>query len=260
MPPLSPHSRVAPWVVTLTAAAGGCRAPAPSTDVARIAAASDLSDAFAEAGQAYERVSGRKVLFTFGSSGLLAAQISQGAPFDVFAAASQRFAEQTVQADACDGQSLAGYARGRLAMWSLGGDGWAPRTLAELADPRVGRVAIANPDHAPYGLAARQALQAAGLWDAVQPKLVLAENVRQGLQFAASGDADVALVALSLVIADRSHPWTLIDDRLHQPLQQTLVVCRGGHNQDTGRDFARFLLSPAGRAILARYGFAAPAP
>lgn len=258
MPTLQTLTRTAPLALALTAAAGACRSPSAEPAVVRVAAAADLSDAFAEVGLAFEQATGQKVLFTFGSSGLLATQISQGAPFDVFAAASRQYAEQTVTTDACDRRSLAGYARGRLAIWSSGKEPWTPKTLAELTDPRVARIAIANPDHAPYGLAAKQALERAGAWQAVRPKLVWAENVRQTLQFAASGNAEVALVALSLVIQDRTHPWTLIDDALHQPLQQTVVVCKGGKNPVAGRDFAQFLLSAAGRAILERYGFAHP--
>jgi molybdate transport system substrate-binding protein len=244
--------------LALTAVAGACRSPAAEPAVVRVAAAADLSDAFAEVGLAFEKATGQKVLFTFGSSGLLATHLSQGAPFDVFAAASRHYAEQTVIASSCDRHSMAGYARGRLAIWSNGKETWTPKTLAELADPRVARIAIANPDHAPYGLAAKQALERAGVWQAVSAKLVLAENVRQTLQFAATGNANVALVALSLVIQDRRHPWTLIDDALHQPLQQTLVVCKGGKNPVAGQDFAQFLLSSPGRAILERYGFAQP--
>ena len=258
MPSPQTLTRAAPWALALAAAAGACRSPSTEPAVVRVAAAADLSDAFAEVGLAFEKATGQKLLFTFGSSGLLATQICQGAPFDVFAAASRHYAEQTVRADSCDRHSLAGYARGRLAIWSSGKTPWTPKTLAELADQRVARIAIANPDHAPYGLAAKQALERAGAWQAAGPKLVLAENVRQALQFAASGNADVALVALSLVIQDRTHPWTLVDDALHQPLQQTLVVCKGGKNPVAGKDFAQFLLSSPGRAILERYGFAQP--
>lgn len=258
MPPLRTSTRTAPLALALTAVAGACHSPTVKPAVVRVAAAADLSDAFAEVGVAFEKATGQRVLFTFGSSGLLATQISQGAPFDVFAAASRDYVEQTVSTDSCDLHSLAGYARGRLAIWSSGRQSWAPKTLAELADPRVARIAIANPDHAPYGLAAKQALERAGAWQAVRPRLVLAENVRQALQFAASENADVALVALSLVIQDRAHPWTLIDDAMHQPLQQTLVVCKGGRNPVAGQDFAHFLRSPPGRAILQRYGFAGP--
>lgn len=258
MPSASSIARAVPGAVALAVAAGACRSPAVEAPVVRVAAASDLSDAFAEAGAAFQQSTGKRVVFTFGSSGLLARQISQGAPFDVFAAASQRFAEQAVRSEACDEASLTGYAQGRLAMWSRADVAWIPKKLEDLTDPRVGHIAIAHPDHAPYGLAAKQALERAGVWKAVEPKLVLAENVRQTLQFATSGNADVALVALSLVIRDRTHPWTLIDQALHQPLQQTLVVCKAGQDLESGREFARFLLSPAGRAILERYGFAQP--
>lgn len=228
---------------------------APHAPPLRVAAASDLTHAFGEIGQAFEQQTGQRVQFTFGSSGLLATQLTQGAPFDLFAAASHAYAEQAVQAGACLGASMASYAQGRLALWSAAGQGWTPKTLSDLADPRVHHVAIAHPDHAPYGKAAQQALQRAGLWTAVQGKLVLAENVRQALQFAASGNAEVALVAAALVHGDKNNPWQLLDPAGYDPLQQTLVTCTAGQNLGAAQRFAAFVTSAEGQAILARHGF-----
>jgi molybdate transport system substrate-binding protein len=224
----------------------------------RIAAAADLTLAFEELGQSYGRTTGHEVTFSFGSTGLLAKQLLQGAPFDVFAAANVAFVDQVVAAGACDGTTRAPYARGRIAVWSRRGTTESPRHLAELAAERFARIAIANPEHAPYGQAARQALEAAGIWEMVSPRLVLAENVRQALQFAETGNADAAIVALSLVATRRDEQWFLVEEGAHRPIDQTLVVCERGGNRAGGLSFARYVASPEGRAVMRRHGFVLP--
>jgi len=121
--------------------------------------------------------------------------------------------------------------------------------------PEVERVAIANPEHAPYGVAARQALQTAGVWDVIQPKLVLGENVRQALQYAETGNVDVALVPLSLSITSEGN-WTLVPEDLHTAIDQALGVVADSPRQTQARDFAAFITSPQGQAVLGEYGFA----
>jgi molybdate transport system substrate-binding protein len=130
--------------------------------------------------------------------------------------------------------------------------------MADLADPRVTRIAIANPDHAPYGRAAKQAMERAGVWDKVQPKLVYGENVQQTLQFAQSGNADVALVALSLatVTPGESAP---VPTELHDPIDQALVACTHGKaGAERGRRFIAFVQSAEGHVVLRKYGFLLP--
>ncbi|MDP2339688.1 MAG: molybdate ABC transporter substrate-binding protein [Deltaproteobacteria bacterium] len=223
----------------------------------QVAAASDLQAAFAEVGKAFEATTGTKVSFTFGSTGLLAKQLQEGAPFDVFAAASASFVDDVVKADACDGATKARYARGRIVVWTRkDAKIKAPAKLADVADPRFLHTAIANPEHAPYGIAAREALTAVGVWDKLGPRVVLGENVRQALQLADTGNADVAVVALSLAMGNTTGTYFVVDDKLHAPLEQALVVCTRGKQRSGGEAFARFVVSPEGQAILGRFGFA----
>lgn len=246
------------------ASVASCRqAPAPvaapgfSGSSLHVAAASDLALAFAEIGRRFDGLHGTHTTFVFGSTGLLARQIQQGAPFDVFAAADVAILDQVLRAGRCDGKTRALYARGRLAVWSRKGPR-APESLADLADPRFAHIALANPEHAPYGRAAKQALERAGVLQAVAARLVPGENVRQALQYAQSGNADAALVALSLVKHDMAGHWFVVDEMMHQPLQQALAVCASDHSTAGARAFAEFVTSPSGRAVLADFGFGLP--
>lgn len=256
VPPADGDARWVPALLLSTALIGGCdSAPARSSQPVRVAAAADLTLAFEELGKLFEARTGQRVALSFGSSGLLAKQLGQGAPFDLFAAANVAFVDQTVERGACDGSTKALYARGRIVVWSrLGG----PRiaALTDLRSNEIRRIAIANPDHAPYGKAAREALTRVGVWPAVEAKVVLAENVRQALQFAESGNADVALVALSLVATDSRRGQQLaVDSALHAPIEQTLVVCRHGKNASGARAFAQLVESSEGQQVLERHGF-----
>jgi molybdate transport system substrate-binding protein len=238
-------------------AAAGCHRAAPAAPV-RVAAAADLSLAFEETGRRFTRQTGRRVVFSFGSTGTLARQIREGAPFDVFAAANVSFVDEVVAAGVCDGSTRRPYARGRIAVWTKRGGITPPASLADLAHPRFRRLAIANPAHAPYGLAARQALTRVGLWGAVEPRLVLGENVRQTLQYAQTGNVDAAVVARSLVVNDRENPWFVVDEALHSPIVQALAVCVRGADREGGGEFARFVNADEGRAVMRRHGFLLP--
>ncbi len=235
-----------------------CGKAAPADEEAntiRIGAASDLSKAFEEVSKAYEKKTGKKTKLTFGSTGLLSKQIIDGAPFDVFAAANVSFVEEVVDKASCDGGTKALYARGRIVMYTKQGE--APKDVAELADERFSKIAIANPEHAPYGKAAKEALEKKGVWDKVKPKLTFGENISQTMQFADSGNVDVAIVALSLaIVADGK--YALVDDALHNPLDQALVVCAKGERRAVAKSFAEFVGSPEGRTIMKRYGFLLP--
>ncbi len=231
----------------------GCRRGAK--DQIRIAAAADLSKAFTEVGRAFTAKTGIKPVFTFGSSGLLAKQLAQGAPFDIFAAANINYVDEVVAAGACDGASKRPYALGRIVAWS---QDQKIAALSDLAEPRFIKVAIAHPDHAPYGLAAKQALQAAGVWPQVEGKLVFAENIRQTLQWAQDGNADAAIISLSLAPVAEGGRSLTIDDALHQPLIQALAVCKNGGAAASGQRFVDFLTSPEGTEIMKRYGFTLP--
>jgi molybdate transport system substrate-binding protein len=218
----------------------------------RVAAASDLAKAFTDVGAAFEKQTGNKLVFDFGSSGLLAKQIEQGAPFQLYAAANKAFAEQVVKARKCEASTLALYSRGRVVLWSKNG---APAKLEDLADPKYTRIGIANPDHAPYGNAAKQAMEKAGIYDKVKDRLVLAENVQAAMTYAKEGSVDVSFVALSLVIANEAKGYLAVELDLHEPLEQTLVVCGKGAETEAAKKLAAFIVGDAGRAIMERYGF-----
>jgi molybdate transport system substrate-binding protein len=241
------------------AATVSCHRDAPQArEPLKVAAAADLSFAFKDVGEAYEKKTGEKVVFSFGATGLLEKQLAEGAPFDVFAAANVSYAEDAVKAGACEGDSKTIYATGHLVLYSTKDAGFHPQTLADLADPRVAKIAIANPDHAPYGKAAKQAMQRAGVWDKVQPKVVYGENVQQTLQFAQSGNADVAIVALSLATVTPGEAAPIPTD-LHEPIDQALVACTHGKaGTDEARRFIAFVQSAEGHAVMRRYGFLLP--
>jgi molybdate transport system substrate-binding protein len=236
----------------------GCGKTASKGDSFQVAAAADLALAFAELGKTFTAQHGATPVFTFGSTGLLAKQIGEGAPFAVFAAANESFVDETVAKGKCDKATVQRYARGRIVVWTAAGVP-PPRTLADLAEPRFKRISIANPEHAPYGKAAEQALLASGVLDAVKPKLVLGDNVRATLQFAQTGNVDAAIVALSLAVATEGGAALPIDPTLHAPLDQALVVCGGGKAAGWGKKFADFVVSKEGQEVLSRYGFGAPA-
>ena len=222
-----------------------------------MAAASDLMPAFEEIGRAFESAHKRKVVFVFGSTGMLTRQIENGAPVDLFAAAHVSYIDQLDQKGLIIPGTKTIYARGRITLWTPQESNLRLQGIADLARPEVTRVAIANPDHAPYGLAARQALETAGVWDRVRPKLVYGDNIRQVLQYAETGNVEVSIVALSLSVQSRGR-WTLIPEELHKPIDQGLGIIKGTKNEQVARDFATFLNGPQGRAIMQKYGFTFP--
>ncbi|MCC5951457.1 MAG: molybdate ABC transporter substrate-binding protein [Acidimicrobiia bacterium] len=254
--------------VALAAALAGCGSDPDTTtgsatraavEDITVAAASDLRVAFEELGASFTDATGTEVTFSFGSSGQLKQQVLNGAPFDVFASANVAFVDEVVAAGRADGATQATYGFGRIVVYTDSPGPNAVTTLDGLAAAEVRNVAIANPEHAPYGLAAEQALRAVGVWDEVRPKLVLGENVSDTLRLATTGNADVAIVALSLVAAVDDGTWTLVDDALHEPLEQALVATDVDPTKaEAARAFVDHVTSPAGREVLRRYGFVLP--
>lgn len=235
----------------------GCSSRSSGQRRVRIAAASDLQKAFTELGAEFQAKTKIEPEFTFGSSGLLAKQIEQGAPYFLFAAANKEFAEATIKAGRCDAGSAALYARGRIVVWTPNG-GPAPRTLEDLAKPEFKRIAIANPEHAPYGRAAKQALEKIGVWPQIESRLVLGENIQATMLYAKERNVEAAVVALSLAVVNDGGTTLKIDPSLHDPLDQMLVVCGSGEESDAARQFAAMLASPEGREVMSRYGFQLP--
>lgn len=255
------ETRLAPLAAFVLALAcvTACKDKTPATSGSSggeltVAAASDLTPVFEELGREFESATKTKVVFVFGSTGMLTRQLENGAPFDLFVAANVSYIDQLDQQGLIIPGSRAIYARGRITLWTANESPVRFQGIADLAQPEIQRIAIANPDHAPYGLAAKQALQSAGIWDRVQPKLVYGDNVRQTLQYAQTGNVEVAIVPLSLSIPSNGR-WTLIPEDLHQPIDQGLGIMKSTKNEQAARAFITFLSSPQGKAIMKKYGF-----
>jgi molybdate transport system permease protein len=230
----------------------------PSRDEAlHVAVAASLQPVMEELGREFLRAGGSEVVLAWGSSAKLAHQIENGAPFDVFAAADMSYIDRVIERGAALAHTRAAYARGRLVLWSRGA---LPRDLSELAAPRFARISLANPDHAPYGRAAAQALQRLGLWDTLAPRLVYGANVRQAMQYAATGDATVCFTALSLLAPTTAGGGghVLIDPSLYDPLDQGMVVLSRSARAERAQAFIDFVRSAPGQRILTRRGFLAP--
>ena len=254
-------------VVVISGAACGDEPPAtgePVPAALSIAAASDLRYALDELVTAYRKqYPDTGVSVSYGSSGNLFAQIANGAPFDLFLSADIDYPRQLVAQGHAVGDTLFTYAVGRLVVWVPPASTLdiEARGLAVLGEPAVTRVAIANPDHAPYGRAARAALASAGLADVVTPKLVLGDTVSQAFQFAQTGGADAGVVALSLVrapVSEGSGRYALVPADAHPPLVQGGVTLVNAARPDAAASFRSLMASEAGREILARYGFEMP--
>ncbi|HSE21605.1 MAG TPA: molybdate ABC transporter substrate-binding protein [Pyrinomonadaceae bacterium] len=222
-----------------------------------VAAAADLTPAFEEIGTLFQDKYKVKIIYTFGSTGMLAQQIENGAPVDIFAAANVSYVEQIESKGLIISGSKAIYARGRITIWVPKESSIKIEAVKDLTRDDVKRIAIANPDHAPYGMAAREAFASAGILSVVQPKLVYAENIRQTLQYAQTGNVEVAIVALSLSKQSDGR-WTLIPEELHKPLNQALAIIKGTKNEVAARQFSEFVRGPEGRAVLSKYGFEFP--
>jgi molybdate transport system substrate-binding protein len=235
--------------------------PAPTAGPAvRIAAAADLAFAAPELATTFEAKTGHRVEVLLGSSGQFAKQMSEGAPFDVFASANVQFVDDAVRDGDCDGATRSIYGQGRLVMWTSTEYGAQPPTdLEGLTDPSIVKIAIANPEHAPYGKAAKQALERAGVWTQVEKKIVYGENVRQTMQYAQSGNVEVAIIALALALPAHDGRARPIDTALHEPIDQAMAVCaRDSQRAAVARAFMAFVASPAGTAIMERFGFVVP--
>lgn len=228
-----------------------------------LAAASDLQFALEEVAQAFTKETGEKIKLTFGSSGNFARQIRQGAPFEMFLSADEEYVfELAKDGFAKDRGTL--YALGRIVIIvphgsPLKADGSLSDLKAAIADGRVKKFAIANPEHAPYGKRAEEALKHQGLWDAMKDKLVLGENVSQTAQFATSGSTQGGIIAYSLSLSPKVSalgPYALIPDAWHQPLRQRMALTTKAG--PVAERFYAFVQSPPARKIMIKYGFVLP--
>ena len=227
-----------------------------------VAAASDLTYAMNEIAAKFEKATGCAVQLSMGSSGNFMTQIENGAPFDVFFSADIAYPKKLESEGFAATGSTYLYAIGKIVLWTRKGSGVdVGKGLAVLRDLAVEKIAIANPEHAPYGRAAEEALRHAGIYDAVKDRLVLGENISQAAEFVESGNADAGLLALSLVLSptmkDEGRSWN-IPENLYAPIQQGAVVVRAAANPQGARQFLDYIKMPATAALLERYGFALP--
>jgi len=225
-----------------------------------IAAAADLKFAMDEVVGTFKKTSpADEVDVIYGSSGKFSTQLQQGAPYDMFFSADITFPRELAKAGLA-ASDVKPYAVGRIVLWSASMDA-SKMTLASLTDPRITRIAIANPKHAPYGKRAEEALRASGLWEKVEPKLVYGENIAQTAQYAQTGNAQVGIVALALAVnpelASKGTYW-LIPDKLHAPLEQAFIITKRAGRNAAARRFADYMSSKPARAVMTRYGFVLP--
>lgn len=249
---------------TIVLAAAGCRpGSTPSRPRIRIAAAADLNVALGALVDRFRASHDVEVTVSYGSSGTFYAQLLNQAPFDMFFSADLEYPRQLAARGLTLAQGEFSYAVGRLVVWTPAASPLdvEHQGLQALTDPAVAHVAIANPDHAPYGRAAVAALRSAGLYDRLQPKLVYGENVAQALQFAGSGAADAGIVALSLALTpslkDRAR-WMEIPIDMYPRMVQGGTILKWAVDADAARSLRAFVMGADGRAILKQYGFFPP--
>ncbi|MCX5876696.1 MAG: molybdate ABC transporter substrate-binding protein [Deltaproteobacteria bacterium] len=225
-----------------------------------IAAAADMKYAMKDIVAAFQQtVPKDTVEVVYGSSGHAFTQIQQGAPYDLYFAADINYPRELGQKGFAATEPKL-YAIGRITLWSSSRNA-TTMSLKSLLAQDIEHVAIANPKHAPYGKRAEEALRASGLWEKVEPKLVYGENIVQTAQFVQSGNAQVGIIALSLVLnpelAGKGGYW-LIPDSLHEPLEQAFIITKRAENNTLAQRFAKYMESKEARAIMIRYGFVLP--
>ncbi|MDD5285493.1 MAG: molybdate ABC transporter substrate-binding protein [Desulfuromonadaceae bacterium] len=225
-----------------------------------IAAAADLKFAMDEIVTSFKTGRpNREVVMIYGSSGKFQTQIQQGAPYDLYFSADIGYPRELAKKGFAASE-VTPYAFGRIVLWSNIMDA-TKMTIASLTDPKITRLAIANPKHAPYGKRAEEALRSSGLWERLQPKLVFGENIAHTAQFVQTGNAQMGVIALSLALnpeLSKKGGYYLIPDNLHQPLEQGYIITKIGGDKPIARQFADYMSSKEARAIMAKYGFALP--
>jgi len=234
-----------------------CR-PAPSPEL-NIAAAANLTEVFTQLGPRFEHDTGIHPTFSFASTGQLGQQIENGAPFDVFAAADSEHVAALDRKGLLTPGTRAVYARGVLALWIPESGKATVDRVQDLAQPGVRVIAIAKPELAPYGQASVDTLQKLGIWEQVKPKVVYAENISMAKQYGTSKNADAVFTAYSLVLHEAGKVMK-VDETLHKPIDQELGIVEKSTRQESAKKFVAYLLTGAGKSILAGYGYASPVP
>lgn len=244
------------WVVSMLLV------PAHAADEILVAAASDLQFAMPQIAQNFEQQTGATVKITFGSSGNFTNQIKNGAPYDVFFSADINYPKQLEAQGFAEPGSLYQYAYGRIVLWVPAGSSLDfTQGLSALLSPEFKKIAIANPEHAPYGRAAVAALRHAGIYEKIQSKLVLGENISQTAQFVESGSAGAGILALSLAVAPAMQGkgrYVEIPQQDYPPIAQGCILLKSSRNKELARKFLQFIKTRENTSILSRYGFTLP--
>jgi len=227
--------------------------PPASAQRVRVAVAANFTAAAKEIGALFEQATGHKVSYSFGSTGQLYAQITQGAPFEVFLAADRVRPAQAVAAGLAVAGSRFTYATGRLVLFST--DESLVTDATTLRNPSITRIAVANPTTAPYGAAAMAALQALDVYATLAPRIVYGNNIAQTYQFVATGNSEVGFIALSQIARKRAGARWLVPDHLYPTLAQDAVLLRRGANNRAARGFLAFLKGAVVAAVKMRYGY-----
>jgi molybdate transport system substrate-binding protein len=227
-----------------------------------IAAAADLQFAMKDLANQFEKATRIVLNVTYGSSGNFFSQLQNGAPFDLFFSADIDYPKKLQNAGLAEPGSMFPYAVGRIVIWTPANSKLDPatQTWSVLLDASVNKIAIANPEHAPYGRAAVAAMQAAGIYEKVKAQLVFGENISQAAQFVQSGNAQAGIIALSLAISPamkNGKLWEIPADS-YPAIEQAAVMLKNARDKDATRAFLEFVKSEPGRATLAGYGFAIP--
>jgi molybdate transport system substrate-binding protein len=218
------------------------------------AAAANVADTISETGAAFEAKSHIHVKISGGATGALAKQIENGAPFDLFISADVETVDRLIAAGKLIPATRHIYARGKLILWSRPDSPVKLSSLEEIAQDQIHKIAVANPEIAPYGKAAMEALASSGLLDRIRQKLVYGESVNQVYQFAQTGNVEAAFVPLSMTRRSTGNYFE-VDERLYKPIDQALAVVSSSQAQTSAIQFADFITGPDGRAILEKFGY-----
>ena len=234
-----------------------------AADEIKVAAAADLTYAMKDLASRYEKKTGNKLSLSLGASGNFYSQIQNGAPFDLFFSADLDYVKKLAAAGKIDNSSVRTYAVGHLVLWVPSGSKLDPQRqqMDLLLDPSIKKIAIANPEHAPYGRAAMAALEHFQIKGLVSDKLVMGENISQAAQFVQSGNAQAGLIALSLAMSptmkDAGRYWELPQDA-YPEIQQGAGIAAAAQNKQAAQAFLDYIGSPEGTAVLEQYGFRVP--
>ncbi|MEZ5852411.1 MAG: molybdate ABC transporter substrate-binding protein [Hyphomicrobiaceae bacterium] len=254
MMPLAMRGNVRIILLAIAALAlGGAPAHARKPRGVKVAVAANFTAAAKEIAAGFEKAHAAEVSLSFGSTGQLYAQVTQGAPFEVFLAADQTHPRKTIDAGFGVAGSRFTYAVGRLVLFS------ASKGLVTgentLRSATFTRIAIANPATAPYGTAAVAAMRALGVYDRLRSKIVQGNNIAQAFQFVSSGNAEIGFVALSQIAASKTGSRWIVPATLHPKIAQDAVLLKNGADNPAAREFLAYLGGPQARAIIEKFGY-----